>query len=294
MIQPTSFDERDVRYEYIHSISPDDFLSFVKVAQIEGNCRVLDCGCGYGAVSREILGATEQARSIGSTELTIDLIDESAFQLGRAEKELSSWMSGPGIKLIFIHGSFPDDLPMPRTDLYDVIACKMVLHEVCRDQQLAFVDEAFKCLKPGGRLVLWDLCLSPEMAEFHRSVIKMKDVLAGYTTMVSRRHMLTGFEIEHLFKISAFRKIRLVKDILYRFDTRKRLETEFRGNKECFEEWHAFIRESVRNLDPSLLQKVHYKDDGDRISFDVRKVIGLAVKPISVAEPNLGSLQIRK
>lgn len=280
MNQPTSFDERDVRYEYIHSISAEDFRSFVEVAHIDGNCRVLDCGCGYGAVSREMLRATEQARSIRLTKLSIDLIDESAFQLERAHKELASWMSGPGVKLTFIHGSFPDDLPVPRTDSYDVIACKMVLHEVCHDQQLAFVNEAYKCLKPGGRLVLWDLCLSPEMAEFHRSVIKMKDVLAGYTTMVSRRHMLTGFEIEHLFQVSAFGKVQLVKNILYRFDTRKRLDTEFRGNKERFEEWHAFIRDSARKLDPSLLQKVHYQDDGDRIAFDVRKVIGLAVKPM--------------
>jgi hypothetical protein len=109
----------------------------------------------------------------------------------------------------------------------------------------------------------------------------MKDILAGYTTMVSRRHMLTGFEIEHLFKISDFRKVQIVKNILYRFETRRRLDTEFRGNNQQFEKWHAFIRESARMLDQSLLEKVHYRDDGDRIAFDVRKVIGLALKPLS-------------
>jgi hypothetical protein len=132
--------------------------------------------------------------------------------------------------------------------------------------------------REGGRFVFWDLCLSPEMAEFHRSVIRMKDILAGYTTMVERRNILTGDEMSHLFNSSLFGRVELVSDIFYRFDTRKRLGPEFLGNERAFLEWHAFIRAAASKLEPSILAKLRYEDDGDRIAFDVRKVIGLAEK----------------
>ena len=271
----TSFDDRIVRYEEIHSVRSEDFRSFVDAAQIRGKCRVLDCGCGYGAVSREVLLATEHARLEGETELAIDLIDESAVQLERARHELQAWLHVPGIQLRFVRGLFPDDLGQ-FAGQYDVFACKMVLHEISKEQQLSFLDNAYLSLKQNGRLVLWDVCLSPDIAAFYRCVIRAKDELAGYETMVQRRNFLTEQEIKTLFEKSRFRSFEFAKDIFYRFDTHKRFLPEFQGSVDRFAQWEDFIRKSALALTPRDLHTLQYYDDGESIQFTVRKIIVLA------------------
>src|ERR1700680_665270 len=181
----TSFDRRVVRYEEIHAISSDDFGTFVNAAAINGRCRILDCGCGYGAFTREVLLAIESGRLKGGTHLKVDLIDESLIQLERARDELRPWLNVPGVDLRFIGGVFPDDLGH-FSKRYDVVACKMVLHEIRKDRQLRFLENTYDCLKRGGRLVLWDVCLSPDIAPFYRAVIRSKDALAGSYFMGER------------------------------------------------------------------------------------------------------------
>ena len=49
------FDSRLVRYEDIHSITDTDFDELVKIIDAKQGDTILDAGCGYGAVTREIL-----------------------------------------------------------------------------------------------------------------------------------------------------------------------------------------------------------------------------------------------
>ena len=81
MAAETSFDHRIVRYEDIHSIAPNDFVVLVNAAAIEAGCRILDCGCGYGAVTREILRTTGGIHPHQKADLWIALIDESSVQI---------------------------------------------------------------------------------------------------------------------------------------------------------------------------------------------------------------------
>ncbi|MFZ0936693.1 MAG: methyltransferase [Bryobacteraceae bacterium] len=278
MLTPhTSFDQRIVRYEDIHSIQPNDFIALVDAARIHVGNRILDCGCGYGAVAREVLLATEDERLNGSANLVIDLIDESAVQLERAKHELALWIQTPGVTLTFIKGTFPQDL-IPGSSHYDAIFCKMVLHEIPKDQQLSFLASIHECLKIGGRFAFWDVCLSDDIAEFYRAVVRMKDALAGYETMAERRNFLTEGELCSLFAASPFGHFQLVKDIAYRFDTQKRLLPEFRGDEARFDEWQNFIRRSAANLSSAALAGLQYHDDGHSISFNVRKVIAAATR----------------
>ena len=276
MVGSTSFDHRLVRYEEVHAIQPDDFRAFVTAADIRSQTRILDCGCGYGAVTREFLLATEGRRIRGETELFIDLIDESTVQLNRARNELRAWQTAHGVKLTFIEGLFPDDLP--HLNVYNIIACKMVLHEVNRDSQLRFLQGAHNFLANDGRLLLWEICLSPEIADFFRNVVRLKDQLSGYQTMVQRRNFLTERELYTLFSKSAFGRVELARDFFYRFDTRKRFMPEFGGNEDKFAEWHAFIRSAATELPESTLANIHYIDDGTTIGFDIRKVIAVATR----------------
>jgi 2-polyprenyl-3-methyl-5-hydroxy-6-metoxy-1,4-benzoquinol methylase len=268
----TSFDRRIVRYEELHAISQVDFRTFVDTAAIYGHCRLLDCGSGYGAFTREVLLATESSRLSGETHLKIDLIDESPVQIERAQTELQAWLDAPGVSLRFVQGTFPDDLN-EFSEQYDVVACKMVLHEIRKERQLSFLENTHECLSRAGRLVLWDVCLSPDIAPFYRAVIRSKDALAGYPSMVERRYFLTEEEMRALFHASTYRHVTFVKDILYRFDTRKRFIPEFGGDSSRFAQWQEFVRESVQALSPEVLAKLRYVDDGNSISFDVRKVI---------------------
>jgi len=244
LIQPTSFDQRIVSYEEIHAIDPGDFLAFVTAAEIKGPCSVLDCGCGYGAVTREILLSTKLSRQLGGTQLAVDLIDESEVQLERAKRELQVWQHAPGVTLRFRIGAFPEDLSVPPRN-YDVVACKMVLHEICRDRQLPFLQETYRVLRSGGRLVFWDVCLSDDMAPLYRAIVRKKDELAQYDTLVERRHFLTAGELRTLFNDSPFRGFHVTKNIVYRFNTRARLMPEFDGDETRLDQWHSFIRRAV-------------------------------------------------
>lgn len=275
MFRQTSFDQRVVRYEEVHAIHPDDFRAFVDMTGVmDTHSKVLDCGCGYGAITRELLRATEHSRTQGNTRLTIDLIDESAIQLSRARMELQQWLSSRNATLSFIEGVFPDDLENGRT--YDVIACKMVLHEVDRGQQPSFVDGLYQSLTPQGRLLLWDICLSADVADFFRAIVRRKDQLLGFDSMVQRRSFLTEEDLMNLFRRSSFERVQLARDILYRFDTSRRFLTEFRADREKFELWTDFVRERAANLPTSVRAYLHYSDCSAGISFDIRKVIAVA------------------
>jgi len=271
----TSFDKRVVRYEEIHAIQHIDFAELIRSAQIHNARRILDCGCGYGAVTREVLRFAECERQRSAVNLTITLIDESAVQIERAKSELQPWLSSKGVALNFVKGTFPQDLTVGSL-AYDVIICKMVLHEVAKDEQSFFLRSVHDCLNRGGRLVFWDLCLAEETANFYRDVIRLKDSLAGFETMVQRRNFLTESELRGLFANSPFGSFELVKEISYRFDTQRRLISEFGGDQSRFNQWHDFIRRSAERINPAILKQLEYHDGGDSISFHVRKIIGLA------------------
>jgi SAM-dependent methyltransferase len=273
----TSYNQRIVCYEDIHSIQQSDFDVMVAAAGLSGVCRVLDCGCGYGAVSRELINGTDRSRQNGNVELTIDLLDESGVQLDRAKQNLEGRSQEIGTHLRFIRGSFPQDINGDSCN-YDVVICKMVIHEVKHEEQEMFVNRVYECLKKGGRFILWDLCLSTKIADFHRSVIRMKDALVGYETMVERRYLLTEGELNELFDASSFGGIEFVKRIRYRFETHKRLNPEFGGNETTFNKWQAFIRGLAAAADPDVLKLVGYTDYGDNICFNVDKVIAKAQK----------------
>jgi SAM-dependent methyltransferase len=276
-VEETSFDCSIVRYEEIHSIAPDDFKFLAESATIESGNRILDCGCGYGAVTREVLRSSVGQDSLGVRHLSIDLIDESHVQLERAKSELQEWSGIAGIKLEFLCGSFPEDIP-PSVPRYDLIFCKMVLHEIPVDKQLSFVTSIYGHLAESGDFVFWDVCLSEEIAEFYRAAVRQKDLLAGYTTMAERRNFLTEKGMGDLFLSSPFRQVQILKNIKYRFDTLKRLIPEFANDLARFEEWQRFIRQAAKSLSPQIMNGLNYEDTGDTIRFDVRKVIARATR----------------
>ena len=276
----TSFNQRRVRYEDIHGIRQEYFDAFVEEANVQDMSRILDCGCGYGAISREILKRLDLTDKDGNYHVEIDLIDESDVQLKRAQEELAAWKENDSRRLCFKQGVFPEEGLLESH--YDIVCAKMVLHEVPSDlarlqgkecaptvDQATFLSGIVRSLRPGGKLLLWDLSLKESVREFFSEVIKMKDVLAGYASMVQRRNFLDTRSLTSLLQSSGLSLIREFHHVKYRVTTSKRLIPEFNGDKDKLERWHEHIRHLAASLDQKTLATIKYADEGSSIAFTV-------------------------
>jgi SAM-dependent methyltransferase len=288
IMRQTSFSKRKVRYEEIHAIQQEDFDVMVRAAAIRDGYRILDCGCGYGAVTRELLQATDEKRESHKWHNVIDLIDECQEQLVQAKIELRDWLDNSNVTLNFLHKTFPLDFSC--ADRYDVAFVKMVLHEMPINAtsesnnnhvtQQQFMEGLWRCLKPGGVLVLWDLSLTPTTRDFFSSIIRKKDLIAGFTTLVQNRNFLSNQAITSLFAKSGLVVVRQIKSVDYKFSSKKRLYPELNGNMHALEEWNAHIRTEARKLSKEVLyDELAYEDSGDDITFTVKVGIFQANKP---------------
>lgn len=119
----------------------DTYLGLLGIAEGE---RVLDVGCGSGAVTREI------ARRVGTRGLAVGL-DPSPALLAMA-RELAG-ESGLGDRVEFREGNALR-LPFPDRS-FDAVVCVTVLSHVPGGE--AAVPELVRVLRPGGRVGVFDL-----------------------------------------------------------------------------------------------------------------------------------------
>ena len=119
----------------------DAYLGLLDIAPGE---RVLDVGCGSGAVTRDI------ARRVGSRGLAVG-VDPSPALLAIA-RDLAQ-ETGLGARIEFREGGA---LQLPYPDLsFDAVVCVTVLSHVPRGE--AAIPELVRVLRPGGRLGVFDL-----------------------------------------------------------------------------------------------------------------------------------------
>lgn len=265
-----SFDIRIVRYEYIHSIKDKFFEQLIKIANPNSTEIILDAGCGYGSVTREVLKRNKEKN------LKCFLADSNYTQLSRAEAELNN--------IGFEHHSeikfFKDNLidTKFRDNTFNTIIAKMVIHEIPFDKQPRAIENAYKILKPGGKLIIWDMILDEKTQKFIQDVIRMKDKLAGFQTLEKNRYFLRFDEIQFLLTKAGFKEVKLEYKIDSPVLTKKRLKQEFGNNVIKLSRWHNYIRERVKEVDPLTLKQLKFKDNGDSISFVPPKAIISAMK----------------
>ncbi|MBK8059535.1 MAG: methyltransferase domain-containing protein [Gemmatimonadetes bacterium] len=295
-MRATSYDKRSVRFEEIHEVRGDDIRKFVVAGAPRSGERVLDLGCGYGAVTRALLDWIEATAATGY-ELDVDLIDESDVQLARARSELgphaSHWSDDakltapPQARLRFIRATVPEDIAS-WSERYDVIYAKQVLHETPAEGQREFVEHLFRLLKPGGRLVVWEIALDedPKLAGFFRDVIRRKDSLAGFETLIENRHFLQRAELLQHLQDGGGMAPAVVATVPYRFRSALRLGPELEGDVNRLRELNRFILAEHRRLAPAAQQRLALdwlpeKADAERppsVEFTVPVVIACAVK----------------
>src|SRR5579859_6154337 len=113
-------------------------LNFIPAARLNG--RILDVACGLGASSRHL------SRHIEPTQITG--INISTRQLKRAR------INAPGCNFLVMDATrlqFPDAF-------FDNILCVEAAFHF--DTRAAFLEEALRVLKPGGRLVHSDILMT--------------------------------------------------------------------------------------------------------------------------------------
>ncbi len=117
-----------------------------ETVKIQSDDRVLDAGCGQGG------SATWIAENTGATVVGITPV-ESQIKTARAYIELKGLSEKVTIKLgDYIETGFPDES-------FDVVwACESVCHA---EQKHDFYWEAYRLLKPGGRLVMAEYMRTP-------------------------------------------------------------------------------------------------------------------------------------
>ena len=145
--------------------------AYLDLLAIAAGERVLDVGCGSGAVTREI------ARRVGSRGVAVGL-DPSPALLAVA-RELAK-EAGVGDRIEFREG---DALRLPLSDgSFDAVVCVTVLSHVPRGE--AAIPEFIRVLRPGGRLGVFDLDTDmtafthPDRALTRRIVAAASDAMA--------------------------------------------------------------------------------------------------------------------
>jgi len=113
-------------------------------------------------------------------------------------------------------------------------------------------------------------------------ITEARKKLADFVPVASSQHdvVVSGPDAPPLASLEDLsgKEVYLFKEIVYRFESRKRLGSEFGGNKDTFERWQEYIRSLASNASPALLKKIEYEDQGDNICFCIGKVIGRCIK----------------
>jgi arsenite methyltransferase len=119
---------------------------------LAGNERVLDLGCGRGAVLLMAAGELTTGQAVG-----IDLW-RSMDQSGNAESVTRHNAAAEGVAdRIELHTGDITDLPFPDAS-FDVVLSSLAIHNIKNDEgRDKAIEEAVRVLRPGGRLAVMDI-----------------------------------------------------------------------------------------------------------------------------------------
>lgn len=151
---------------YDRVIKPKPPTDLLEHLQLQPNAIVLDVGGGTGRIALELVPHAGN----------ITILDLSPRMLREAVRK-------PGLHGVLAPSEF---LPYP-DDSFDAVLMVDALHHVIN--QKASLQELFRVVKPGGRLVVEE----PDISTFMVKLIALAEKLAGM-----RSHFLSGEEIRQM------------------------------------------------------------------------------------------------
>lgn len=113
-----------------------------ELAGVEPGQAVVDVGCGTGNLSFTVLAAQPDARVTG--------LDPDRAALRRAARKARR----RGVPLTLVQG-YADRVPAEDAAL-DHVVSSLALHHVDDNDRVAFAHDAFRALRPGGRITIVD------------------------------------------------------------------------------------------------------------------------------------------
>ncbi len=207
-----SFDDRIVDFKIIHNQKEEDFKRFVEIADVRPGHVILDGMNGYGAGAKEILINAKQRGFVPD----IYTLDESTVQIDRARENI------PNIQLDHIVNSDMRSTPFA-SNMFDRVIIKMGIHEVPKEDQSKILNEVYRILKPGGKFVTWELSFHDhETQKVFQDLIRKKDQIAGFDTLVTDRYFPRQDELLQLLKDAGLKNVSVAHEVDPRLSMRVR------------------------------------------------------------------------
>ncbi|MFD1256658.1 class I SAM-dependent methyltransferase [Mucilaginibacter terrae] len=276
MKQPilNAYEIRNADYAVVHSESEVDFDQFIEALDIKNGEKVIDVGGGYGSIFIRLIQRQPQV------SFEYDLLDGGLFQLKKGEEKISILLEkydNPST-VRYLH---QDALELNlQANHYDLVICKMFLHEIPQRYKKDLINNLFGIVKPGGRVIVWNPDLEENDYHFYTSVIKKKDELAGYESLVQNRHFLLNHDFCALMEEAGFTCVEKLLTFDYHLHTVNRLNEEFSGDKMKLQEWNGYIMQIAQQLDEQTRETLQIKSLDDDIYINFKRGVFLLEKPL--------------
>ncbi|HAR43376.1 MAG TPA: hypothetical protein DCS07_12225 [Bdellovibrionales bacterium] len=130
------------RLEFQAKMRNYDFRKELNHLEIAERAQIVDAGSGSGVVSRYLAEAYPQSSVTG--------FDFSELRVRQAQR------AATGLSNLCFKTASLDRLPISSAQV-DLIVCRFVLEHLSATEQKAVLDEFYRCLKPGGRIIAIDV-----------------------------------------------------------------------------------------------------------------------------------------
>ena len=130
-------------YDKVSGVQIEGGSRFIRDLNLSLGDKVLDMGCGTGHLTKYI------ADIVGPDGLAVG-VDPDAERI-KIAKEKSKEVSN----LQFYVGSSAIGFPHDNEPYYDVHISTSAFHWVPYEEKIIYIQKAYQCLKPGGRLAIW-------------------------------------------------------------------------------------------------------------------------------------------
>lgn len=235
--------------EKAHGVNGGDWGALIRTIDPKQGERILDLMGGDGAVASKLYDyASKQGIS-----LNLGVMDAFSAQLERAPAYLEKILG--------------DVKAMPsESGSYNKIVVKMGFHELPLAQQQEAVKEAYRTLKPEGKLVIWMVGLEnlAQQDTFHK-LVREKDRIAGFNEFVENRYFPTIQETKKYLSDAGFSEIKEQYKSTSIMNTSARLNGDFAGDKTKLENLNNYMRTNFNEFK----QYLGAKDLGNSIDTNL-------------------------